>query len=362
MAYRQHIHFCQASDGVRLAYGLSGKGPPLVKVGNWMTHLQYDFTSPLWGHVMEAMSAHHTLIRYDQRGTGLSDRDVEDISFEAWVRDLEAVVDAVGLDDFPILGISQGASIAIAYAARYPERVKSLVLHGGYARGRRKRGAGKAMEEESETFAKVAELGWDRPDSSFRQFFASQFLPQGTPEQHRWFNELALLSVSSRNSGRMIREFDQIDVSQLLGQVRCPVLVLHATGDLRVPFDEGRFIAGSIAGANFVPVNSDCHLMLAQDPSWPRWMQVVNEFLGAGEAATIDPYIAKITARERQVLELIAEGRDNAQLAALLQLSESTVRNHITSIFAKLEVENRGQAIVLARNAGLGGGPPQVSR
>jgi len=304
--------------------------------------------------LLEVLSSRHTVFRYDQRGTGLSDRTVEVIDFEAWLSDLEAVVTAADVDRVPILGISQGAPIAIAYAVRHPERVSKLVLHGGYARGRRRRGGGAAMDEESETFARMAELGWDRADSSFRQFFTNQFLPDAPASQQRWFNELSLLSVSGETTGRMVREFDRIDVSGLLDQVRAPTLVLHATGDLRVPFSEGRLIATRIEGARFVPLDSKYHLMLADDPAWGRWVQEVQDFLGSADLDANLRRISRLTAREHELLELIAQGRDNAQLAALLHLSDNTVRNHITSIFAKLEVDNRARAIVLAREAGLG--------
>lgn len=354
MPLRQQIRFCTAADGTRIAYATTGRGPALVKVGNWLTHLDFDLASPVWGHMLQALSERHTLLRYDQRGTGLSDRDAERIDFDIWVSDLENVVDAAGLERFALMGISQGASLAIAYAARHPDRVTHLVLHGGYARGRRRRGGGTAADEEAETMAKLVELGWGRPDAAFRQFFTSQFLPEGTPEQHRWFNELARVSTSPANAARMLREFDSIDVTDALPQVTCPTLVLHATRDLRVAFDEGRLIAGQIEQARFVPLDSVHHLMPVQDAAWPRWVEEVNEFLGTADAASQDPLLARLTAREREVLELIAQGRDNAQMAAVLQLSEKTVRNHITSIFAKLEVENRPQAIVLARTAGLG--------
>ena len=352
MPLRQQIRFCTAHDGVRIAYATTGSGPLLLKVGNWLSHLEFDLESPVWGHLVRALAQTHTVVRYDQRGTGLSDWEVEDISFEAWVRDLETVMNAVGADRCPLLGISQGVPIAVDYTTRHPERVSRLLLHGGYARGRCKRSADPALHEEAAMLAKMAELGWGRNDASFRQFFTSQFLPQGTPEQHRWFNELARISTSPTNAARMMRCFDQIDVSTLLPKVGCPALVLHAAGDLRVPFSEGRFIAGQIPSARFAPLESVHHLMLEQDAAWPIWLNEVRDFLG--DASGEGP-CASLTPRERELLELIAQGRDNAQIAAVLQLREKTVRNHITSIFAKLEVENRPQAIVLARQAGFGG-------
>jgi len=355
MALKQKIRFCTAHDGVRLAYAICGKGPALVKVGNWMTHLEFDLQGPVWGYLLESLSQDYTLLRYDQRGTGLSDWNVDHMSFEDWVQDLETVIDAAGLEKFPLLCISQGTQIGIAYAVRHPERVSHLVVHGGYARGRRKRSRDPAHLEESETMIKLMELGWGKNDAAFRQFFTSQFIPGGTPEQHQWFNELQRISTSPANAARMLREFEEIDVTALLPQVSCPTLVLHATGDLRVPFDEGRLIAGMIEQARFAPLDSRNHLMVAQDAMWPRWSEEVHEFIGTVQVKE-DPLFATLTPREAQLVELIAQGRDNAQIAAVMELTDKTVRNHITSVFAKLEVENRSQAIVLARNAGYGKG------
>ena len=200
---------------------------------------------------------------------------------------------------------------------------------------------------------KLMELGWGKNDAAFRQFFTSQFIPGGSAEQHRWFNELERISTSPANAVRILRSFQHVDVTPLLSQVRCPALVLHATGDLRVPFAEGRRLAGLIEQARFVPLDSDNHLMVEQDAAWPRWRDEVREFLGGGESAG-DARFATLTPRERELLDLIAAGYDNAQIAAHMELSEKTVRNHITSVFAKLEVENRAQAIVQARDAGYG--------
>jgi pimeloyl-ACP methyl ester carboxylesterase/DNA-binding CsgD family transcriptional regulator len=351
----QQVKFCSAYDGVQIAYATSGSGPPLVKAPHWMSHLQHDFASPLWGHMLSALSSQNTVIRYDQRATGLSDREVSNISFDAWVRDFEAVVDAAGLDTFPIIGTSQGASIAIAYAAKHPERVEKLILYSGYARGRLMRGAGQPLAEESEIYARMAELGWDRIDSAFRQFFATQFLPGGTPQQHKSFNELSLLSVTGKVAGQMIRTFDRINVSDLLPQIDCPTLVLHAVGDMRVPFDEGRLLATGIPNAQFVALESQFHLLTAEDKAWPVWLEATNQFLGTKKKTVpAEELFQRLTTRESQLLLLIARGRDNAQIAAVLNLSEKTVRNHITSIFSKLEVVTRSQAIVLARNAGIG--------
>ena len=351
-APKQQIRFCVSHDGVRIAYARSGQGPPLVKVANWLSHLEFDWESPVWRPLLTELSKDRTLIRYDERGCGLSDWNVVDLSFEAWVRDLETVVNAAGVDRFPLLGISQGASIAVAYAVRHPSRVSHLVLVGGYARGRLQRASTSQQREEAETMNKLAELGWGKENPAFRQFFTTQFIPGGSPEQHHWFNELERISTSPENAGRFMRVFNDINVVDLLPQVECPTIVLHASRDARVPFDEGRLIAGLIPGARFVPLEGANHLLLESEPSWLRFLEELRGFLPPVPRA--DSAFAALTPRERALLELIAQGRDNAQIAASLDLSEKTVRNHITSIFAKLEVENRSRAIVLAREAGFG--------
>jgi pimeloyl-ACP methyl ester carboxylesterase/DNA-binding CsgD family transcriptional regulator len=349
----QQIRFCTTPDGVRIAYATTGAGPPLVKVSNWLSHLEFDWGSPVWRHWLTELARGVSLVRYDERGCGLSDWDCGELSFETWVRDLETVADAVGFERFPLLGISQGASLAIAYAVRHPERVSHLVLHGGYARGRCKRSLTEAQRKEAETMAELAELGWGKENPAFRQFFTTQFIPDGTPEQHRWFNELERVSVSPANASRFMRIFDQIDVTALAPRVSCPTLVLHSDGDARVPFEEGRLIATLIPGARFVPLESRNHILLEHEPAWRRWLEEVRAFLPAAAPAAGKAF-PDLTPRERELVELIAQGLDNAQIAARLGLSEKTVRNHITSIFAKLEVENRARAIVLARDAGFG--------
>ena len=348
---RQQIRFARSRDGVRLAFGSSGSGPALIKAATWLSHIEYDWQSPVWRHLLHALSAHFTFVRYDERGCGLSDWAVDDLSFNAWLVDLETVADASGHAQFALLGISQGAPIAIAYAVRHPDRVTHLVLHGGYARGRLVRSVTQEQREEAATMVRLARLGWGKADPSFRQFFTSQFIPGGTPEQHQWFNELERISTSPRNAGRFMRVFHAIDVVALLPRVACPTLVSHGVHDARVPFEEGRLIATHIPGARFVPIDSGNHLLLEHEPGWRQWIEEVRSFLECGPE---HPRIRGLTARQRELLELIAQGRDNAQIAATVGLQEKSVRNHITRIFAALEVENRSQAIVLARDAGFG--------
>jgi pimeloyl-ACP methyl ester carboxylesterase/DNA-binding CsgD family transcriptional regulator len=347
----QEIRFCTSGDGVRIAYATTGRGAPLVKASNWLSHLDFDLTSPVWTHWIRELSRTSTYVRYDARGCGLSDWDAE-LSLDAWVDDLEAVVAAAGLAQFALLGISQGACIAIAYAVRHPERVTHLVLANGYARGRLLRGGGPEAEEEAAMMTRLAEIGWGKENPAFRQFFTSMFIPGGTPEQHRWFNELERISTSPENAARFMRVVNRIDVTRLLPAVACPTLVLHSVRDARVPFAEGRLLAGGIPGARFVPLEGDNHILLEHEPAWARFVEELHAFLP--RSASASTAFAALTPRERDLLELIAQGRDNAQIAARLGLSEKTVRNHITSIFAKLEVESRAQAIVLARNGGFG--------
>lgn len=354
---RQQIRFCRADDGVRLACARVGQGLPLVKTATWLSHLEFDCDNPVWRPMIEALSQRYQFLRYDERGCGLSDREVADLSFERWVDDLERVVDSQGLERFALLGLSQGAAVAIAYAARHPERVSHLLLHGAYARGRLLRDPSPEQRREAELMVELAEIGWGRADDAFRQFFTSQFIPAGTPEQQRWFNELERVSTSPANAARLMREFDRIDVTHLLHQVQCPTLVLHSRHDRRVPFDEGRRVAGGIRGARFVPIESDNHLLLAQERGWRHWLAEIEDFLAPASAELeAAPTLAELTPRQRELLNLIAQGRDNTQIAALLGVSEKTVRNHITAIFARIGVVTRPQAIVLAREAGLGGG------
>jgi len=355
-APQQQIRFASSPDGVRLAYAVSGRGEPtIIKAATWLSHLEVDGESPVWRHLLREMSARGRFVRYDERGCGLSDRDVADLGFASWVRDLEAVADAIAAPRFALLGLSQGGAVAIAYAVAHPERVSHLVLHGAYARGRLVRANTPEMHDEAETMCRLAELGWGKDDPSFRQFFTSQFIPGGTPEQHRWFNQMERISTAPLTAARFMREFNAIDVMALLPEVRCPTLVLHSRHDVRVPFDEGRLLASAIPGARFVPIESSNHLLLEGEPGWRHWLEAVRAFLpAAGAGRSAEGSFETLSKRQREVLELIAQGRDNAQIAAALGLTEKTVRNQVSAIFDRLEVENRPQAIVLAREAGMG--------
>ncbi len=356
-ALTQKIRFLCSHDGVRLAYAASGQGPTVIKAATWLSHLEYDWESPIWRHVLQSFSARHRLLRYDERGCGLSDWQVADLSFESWVRDLEAVADAAGAERFALLGVSQGASIAVAYAVRHPERVTHLVLQGGYARGRLVRSNNREQAEEAEMMCRLAELGWGRADASFRQFFTTQFIPGGTHEQHTWFNELERVSTSPTNAARFMREFNTIDITALLPRVRCPTLVLHSRHDARVPFEEGRLLAMQIPGANLVTIDSRNHLLLESEAGWQVAREAIERFLPTAGAAVDGGPVATLTPRLRELLELLAQGRDNSQIAATMGLSEKTVRNQVSTLFDRLGVQSRAMAIVMAREQGFGQAP-----
>jgi pimeloyl-ACP methyl ester carboxylesterase len=279
--YEQEIHFCVTSEGVQLAYARTGGGPPLVKSGNWMTHLEFDFESPIWRHLYCELSRDHTLIRYDARGNGLSDREVEDVSFETFVGDLETVVDAAGLERFALLGISQGCAVSIGYTVRHPERVTHLILYGGYSLGWAKRARSAAEREQGAAMLTLARHGWGQENPAFRQLFTSQFIPGGAKEQVDWFNELQRISTSPADAVRNLIANGDTDVSALLSQVTVPTLVMHARDDARVPFDQGRRLAAGIPGARFVPLPSRNHLILENEPAFPRFLQELRTFLAA---------------------------------------------------------------------------------
>jgi DNA-binding winged helix-turn-helix (wHTH) protein/pimeloyl-ACP methyl ester carboxylesterase len=277
---RHDIHFCTASDGARIAYAEVGQGPPMVKAANWLNHLEYDWQSPIWSHLLRALAAEHRLIRYDARGNGLSDWEVDDISFEAFVRDLESVIEATGVERFALLGISQGCAVSIAYAVRRPERVSHLVLYGGFARGRCRRGSQREAEQ-ADALLTLMRQGWGQENPAFRQIFTSQFIPGATAEQAQWFNDLQRTTASSGNAVRIRSAVDNIDVSDLLPRVSVPTLVLHCRDDAAVPFDEGRRLAAGIRGARFVGLEGRNHLILENDPGWSRFVNEVMAFVGA---------------------------------------------------------------------------------
>ena len=276
---RQHISFCRAGDGVRLAYAVAGEGPPLVRAANWMTHLGYDIESPVWRHWVRDLSRHHAFIRYDERGCGLSDWEVPDFSFDDWVADLESVVEALGLECFPLLGVSQGGAVAVAYAARHPERVSKLVLCGAYARGRAVRAVGEDEKRAAALDLDLARVGWGRDDPAFRQVFAAQFLPDGTRADWAAFDQLQRRTTSPQNAVRFLEEFARIDVRDAASEVRCPTLIMHSCDDHRVPMRFGEELATLIPDSQLVALSSNNHLLTSTEPAWQVFLDELEQFL-----------------------------------------------------------------------------------
>jgi pimeloyl-ACP methyl ester carboxylesterase/DNA-binding SARP family transcriptional activator len=275
----QRIEFCRTTDGVTLAFATTGEGPPLVKVANWMTHIDFDWHSPVWRHWLVALSARHRLVRYDERGCGLSDRDVPGHDFEDWVNDLETVVEAAGLQRFPLLGISQGAAVAVTYAARHPERVSRLVLYGSYPQGRVTRATTDEDRRANQLQIDLARHGWGQDDPSFRQVFTAQFMPEGSRELWEEFNELQRQTTSADNAARVLQVSGAIDVVDIARRVQAPTLVLHARRDRRPPFEQGRLMADLIPNSRFVALDSCNHVLLEDEPAWPVFLSEVETFL-----------------------------------------------------------------------------------
>jgi pimeloyl-ACP methyl ester carboxylesterase/DNA-binding CsgD family transcriptional regulator len=353
----QTIRFVTTGDGVKLAYATSGTGPPLLKSANWLNHLEYDWQSPVWRPWFEFLSSHHRLIRYDARGCGLSDWTDDKLAFEWQARDLECVVEAAGLTRFALLCLSQGAAAGIEFAARHPERVSHLVILGGYALGWAKRGE-KSMRQ-GHAMAELIRFGWGQDIPTFRKLFGELFIPDATAEQLDWFGELMRRTTRPEVAARIFESFGDIDVRDRLRDVKAPTLVIHARGDARVPFDEGRAIAAGIPQAQFLALESKNHILLESEPAWPRFQSALRDFLGTTAEPTTsrrgepDTAFAALTARELEILTQVATGEGNSRIAEHLSISEKTVRNHLTAIFGKLGVSSRAQAIVLAREHGL---------
>jgi pimeloyl-ACP methyl ester carboxylesterase/DNA-binding CsgD family transcriptional regulator len=346
----QQIRFCIARDGARIAWASHGSGPPLIKTSNWLTHLEYDWESPVWSYWLEGLGQSHRVVRYDERGCGLSDEDVGEPSVDQWVSDLETVVDAAAIERFTLLGISQGAAIAIAYAVRHPARVERIVLYGGYARGRNHRGE----REVAQALATVIRAGWDQPNPAFRRVFTMRFMPEGTPEQMAWYDELQTRTTSPENAARLTEARSDVDVSHLAPSVQAATLVAHARGDAAIPFQEGRLLATLIPNASLLPLDSINHLLLPDDPAWPVFLSEFRRFTGV-PAAPAPGRVDELSDREREVMRLVTEGLSNEEIAERLFLSVRTVERHLSNVYAKLRISGKAaRAAAAARFSQIG--------
>jgi pimeloyl-ACP methyl ester carboxylesterase len=275
--FRQDIKYCRTADGVRLAYTQTGSGPPLVKAGNWLSHLEYDWASPVWSHLLYRLSQRHSLVRYDARGSGMSDRDVPRLSFDAWVDDLETVIDAAGIERFPLLGISQGCPVSVAYAVRHPQRVSHLILYGGRALGAKWRSPEERQQREAMTT--LVRIGWGKNNPAFRQMFTELFIPGAAADQMQSFNELQRNTTSSECAARFLEATAELDVTHLLAEVRAPTLVMHTSEDAINSLEAGRQLADGIPGARFVELPGRNHLFLEDEPAAERFFEEVGLFL-----------------------------------------------------------------------------------
>ncbi|MEZ5929585.1 MAG: alpha/beta hydrolase, partial [Parvularculaceae bacterium] len=265
---RQKVRFVKARDGACLAWASVGEDnhPPLVKAANWLSHLELDWEAPIWSPLFRNLATDHRLIRYDERGCGLSDWKVPEISFETFVTDLELVVESAGLDRFPLLGISQGAAVSIEYAARHPGRVSHLILFGGYPVGWRPI-ATAAEAREREAVMVLTETGWGRSDPTYRRLFSQTFMPDATSEELAWFDEFQRRTTSPANAVRFLEAFSRIDVRERLSSINIPTLVIHSRGDRRIPLATGREFAASVPNAQFISVESNNHLLIGREPA-----------------------------------------------------------------------------------------------
>lgn len=351
MANHQDIRFCSSTDGVQLAMALNGSGPHLVKAATWLTHIERDLESSHTRQWIDELSRKHTFVTYDTRGCGLSDRRAKNISLDAWVEDLEAVVDVLKIDRFPLLGISCGGAVAVAYAAKHPERVSRLILFGAYATSYFTTGnPDPKIAEEAETLIKVAALGWGKGGQAFRQVFVSKFMPNATQQQQHDFDDYQRLTATPEMATQCIRAMFNINIKEEARRVRCPTLVFHARNEQLILFEQGRKLAALIPGARLVPIESDNHVPFAGEACWPTIAQEMRLFLGESGDQT---KAAVLTSRQTEVLRMVSQGMTDKQIAKVLSLSPRTVEMHVAGALKLLKCTTRAEAVHIATLCGL---------
>jgi len=355
-ATSQHVRFCTSLDGTRIAFAAGGSGPPLVRAAHWLSHLDHERHCPLWSPWLQLLARRHKLIRYDGRGCGLSDRDVEDFSLDRCVEDLEAVVETFKISRFVLFGATIGGVTALAYAARHPDRVSHLVIAGGFAVGRAARNPPEQIDETALEL-KAIEIGWGNDNPAFRQLSTSLLIPDSTADQARSLNELMRIASSPQTAIMRLRPYHHLDLRDIATKIQCPTLVFHSRCDARIPFEQGRALAALIPNARFVPLESRNHWVVNTETAWAQFASELDNFLpeplhSPERLKTV--VFDVLTRRELQVIELVAAGFDNGTIGRRIGISEKTVRNRVSTIFSKIGVNSRPQAIVWAREAGFG--------
>jgi pimeloyl-ACP methyl ester carboxylesterase len=345
------MRFTHVASGARIAWARSGKSgaPVLVRAAHWMTHVEHDLRSPIWWPWLQRLGRQLEIVRYDERGCGLSGPDEVALGLDAALEELEVVVAARGAPRVVLLGHSGAAAPAVAYAARHPERVSHLVLLGAYSHGLMHRQPSADALAFHQAQLRLVELGWGRRDPAVQQFFTTTMLPEASAAEVAALNEQQRLRCDGARAAAILRARAALDVRALAPQVRCPTLVLHAAGDAVVPVEHGMELAASIRGARFETLATRNHIPLAGGPAFERFCELVTSFVAP------PPAWPALTPRERELLDLVARGLDNLQIGARMQVADKTVRNALSALYAKLGVQGRPQAIVRAREQGFGG-------
>lgn len=336
MEASQKVRFCTSSDGVRIAYAVHGQGPPLVLDACWLSDLEFDWRSPVWRHYLVGLGQVATVVRFDERGHGMSDRDVTDFSLARRVDDLTAVVDDAGLDRFALVAMAQGGPVSLHYIHANPGRVTRFVCASTHAAPRLH--VTDADRDLEAAFGAMILAGWDRKEPLFRRVFTTMMIPDATEEQMVWLDDLFQRAVSARTAYAARLERRKVDASHLLASIDVPTLVIHSRHERMNSFAHGRTLAAGIPGARLVPLESNNHILLESEPAWPVFLREVTDFLAEDAPGGPRPAadVSALTAREVEVLREAARGLDNASIATDLHLSVRTVERHLQRIYAKL--------------------------